>query len=194
MTEGIETTYVKMEAEAEAGQAVEEAAAMPHQAQVIPAEANADEGAQSSSVATDDMLQAARLLEAALYQDWEDWELAAAMGRRPQQGARCRVVGQMFAGDRAMVPRQSMDFQLRPGEELRLTFRMEEPVWNLATSVAAAAAGVSTEEGSESHREQTGMPTTGSSDKGRTGRRGSSPDPGSTGTNRVWREGQLRLE
>ena len=134
MTEGIEATYVKMEAEDVRSQAAE--TKQSKLAPVVSAEGNADEGAQPSSVATNDMLQAARLMEAALYQDWEDWELAAAMEQTPRHGARCRVVGQMFAGDRAMVPRQSMDFQLRPGEELRLTFRMEEPVLRLAQHAA----------------------------------------------------------
>ena len=148
-------------------------------APVVPAEGNADEGAQPSSVATDDMLQAARLMEAALYQDWEDWELAAAMEQAPRHGARCRVVGQMFAGDRAMVPRQSMDFQLRPGEELRLTFRMEEPVWHREQPAAV------TRETSALRSEREEAPPSGVGDQGQGEGQGFSKGSGSTGANRA---------
>ena len=141
-------------------------------APVVQADGSADEGAQPSSVATADMLQAARLMEAALYQDWEDWELAAAMGQTPRHGARCRVVGQMFAGDRARVPRQSMDFQLRPGEELRLTFRMEEPVWH------AAPSRVPSERSEQEAAPLSGVPGVGEG-------QGYSKGSGSTGADRV---------
>ena len=103
MTEGIETTYVKMEAEAEEGQAVE--AERPNPAQVVSAEVNADEGAQPSSVATDDMLQAARLMEAALYQDWEDgsWRRLWGKGHNKEPDVawlgRCSPVTERWSRD-----------------------------------------------------------------------------------------------
>ena len=50
------------------------------------------------------------------------------MGQPPQRGARVRVVGQLYHTGEPLVPKQSMDFQLLPGRELRLTFRFEEPV------------------------------------------------------------------
>ena len=50
------------------------------------------------------------------------------MGQPPQPGARVRVVGQLYRAGEPLVPKQSMDFQMLPGRELTLTFRLEEPM------------------------------------------------------------------
>ena len=59
------------------------------------------------------MPQAAREMEAAMFQDWEDWTFQEGLGQPKQKGARCRVVGQLFQEGRPQVPRQSMDFRAR---------------------------------------------------------------------------------
>ena len=65
---------------------------------------------ERDALAEEDLIQAAVQMEAAIYQDWEDWLLREAMCRGPLPGSRCRVIGQVFEDGRAVSPRQSFDF------------------------------------------------------------------------------------
>ena len=82
---------------------------------------------ERDTIAEEDLIQAAVQMEAAVYQDWEDWLLREAMSRGPLPGSRCRVIGQVFENGRAISPRQSFDFQLDGNRELRISMQIHAP-------------------------------------------------------------------
>ena len=73
------------------------------------------------SIDAEDLLAAAVAMEASIYRDWEEWIMKEAVPAVPMPGTRCRVAGQVFQGGQAVSPRQSLDFQLAEGRELRLS-------------------------------------------------------------------------